>query len=84
MTDASGSVTHRHDYDPFGVTTETTSTGAVADPWRYAGQYFNVTTGIYKMGARYCQPDLVRWTQPDPSERGPTPTPTWAPTRSTW
>lgn len=39
----------------------------MVNPWRYAGQYEDTTTGLYKMGARYYQPELGRWTQPDPS-----------------
>jgi RHS repeat-associated protein len=66
MTDASGGVTHSYAYDPYGVTTETTSP-AVANPWRYTGQHQDVSTGLYKMGARYYQPELGRWTQPDQS-----------------
>jgi RHS repeat-associated protein len=49
------------------VTTEVTFAGAVANPWRYTGQYQDTTTGLYKMGARYYQPELGRWTQRDPS-----------------
>lgn len=55
-------------YDPYGVTTETKAALTnVFKPWRYAGQYQDVSTGLYKMGARYYQPELGRWTQPDPS-----------------
>jgi uncharacterized protein RhaS with RHS repeats len=57
LTDASGAVTHSYAYDPYGVTTETTSS-AVANPWRYTGQYQDLATGLYKMGARYYQPEL--------------------------
>jgi RHS repeat-associated protein len=39
----------------------------VFNPWRYTGQYQDTTTGLYKIGARYYQPELGRWTQPDPS-----------------
>jgi hypothetical protein len=49
VTDASGAVIHSYAYDPYGVTTETTSS-AVANPWRYTGQYQDVATGLYKMG----------------------------------
>ncbi len=66
LTDGSGAVTHSYSYDPYGVTTETTSS-AVANPWRYTGQYFDAATDLYKVGARYYQPDLGRWTQQDPS-----------------
>ncbi len=37
------------------------------NPWRYAGQYQDTSTGLYKMGARYYQPELGRWSQQDPS-----------------
>ena len=68
VTNANGGVTNSYTYDPFGVTTETKATLTnVANPWRYAGQYFDTTTAMYKMGARYYQPELGRWTQPDPS-----------------
>ncbi len=66
MTDSSGAVTHSYSYDPYGVTSETTSS-ALVNPWRYTGQYQDLSTGLYKMGARYYQPDLGRWTQRDPS-----------------
>ncbi len=68
VTSSSGSVTNSYTYDPFGVTTETKALLTnVFNPWRYAGQYQDTTTGLYKMGARYYQPELGRWTQPDPS-----------------
>jgi RHS repeat-associated protein len=35
-------------------------------PWRYTGQDLDVATGLYKMGGRYYQPELERWTQLDP------------------
>jgi RHS repeat-associated protein len=60
-------VSPSYTYDPYGVTTETTSSGAVANPWRYTGQYQDASTGLYKVGARYYQPELGRWTQQDPS-----------------
>ena len=68
VTDANGGVTNTYTYDPYGVTTETKAAGTnVSNPWRYAGQYQDVSTGLYKMGARYYQAELGRWTQPDPS-----------------
>jgi RHS repeat-associated protein len=68
VTSSSGSVTNSYTYDPFGVTTETKALLTnVFNPWRYTGQYQDTTTGLYKMGARYYQPELGRWTQRDPS-----------------
>jgi RHS repeat-associated protein len=60
-------VTNTYTYDPYGLTTKVTFAGAVANPWRYTGQYQDTTTGLYKIGARYYQAELGRWTQPDPS-----------------
>jgi RHS repeat-associated protein len=65
VTNDAGTVVNRYSYDPYGVTTETRYTGAKTNPWRYTGAYFDTTTGLYKMGARYYQPELGRWTQPD-------------------
>jgi RHS repeat-associated protein len=45
----------------------------VVNPWRYAGQYQDISTGLYKMGARYYQPELGRWTQRDPLQRAVNP-----------
>ncbi len=47
VTSASGSVTNSYTYDPFGVTTETKALLTnVFNPWRYAGQYQDTTTGL--------------------------------------
>ncbi|MFE1075846.1 RHS repeat-associated core domain-containing protein [Streptomyces sp. NPDC058783] len=43
-----------------------TPTEAVPQPYRYAGAYAD-PTGLYKVGHRYCDPALGRFTQPDPS-----------------
>ncbi len=68
VTSSSGSVTNSYTYDPFGVTTETKPLLTnVFNPWRYTGQYHDTATDLYKIGARYYQPELGRWTQPDPS-----------------
>lgn len=51
VTSSSGSVTNSYTYDPYGVTTETKATLTnVFNPWRYTGQYQDVSTGLYKMG----------------------------------
>ncbi len=67
VTSSSGSVTNSYTYDPFGVTTETKALLTnVFNPWRYTGQYQDVSTGLYKIGARYYQAELGRWSQLDP------------------
>ncbi|MGW6305174.1 hypothetical protein ACWFRQ_02295 [Streptomyces niveus] len=62
LTDASGNVlglvndagTHTYSYSPTG-TLRTTPAETVVQPYRYAGAYAD-PTGLYKMGARYCDP----------------------------
>ena len=44
----------------------TSSTGSVANPWRFAGGYFDSSTGLYKYGTRYYNPGFGRWSQQDP------------------
>ncbi|MFD5970962.1 RHS repeat-associated core domain-containing protein [Streptomyces sp. NPDC060311] len=43
-----------------------TPTEAVPQPYRYAGAYAD-PTGLYKVGHRYYDPTLGRFTQPDPT-----------------
>ncbi|MEJ1200443.1 RHS repeat-associated core domain-containing protein [Streptomyces sp. CCNWLW238] len=54
----------------------TTPAEAVPQPYRYTGAYAD-PTGLYKMGHRYYDPTLGRFTQPDPSgqETNPQPLP---------
>jgi RHS repeat-associated protein len=66
VTDPSGTAVNRYTYDPYGKTTETKLTGAVTNPWRYTGEHQDTQTGLYKIGHRYYQPELGRWTQGDP------------------
>ncbi|MGW1466572.1 RHS repeat-associated core domain-containing protein [Streptomyces sp. NPDC002308] len=63
--DQAGTRTHTYAYTPTG-TARTTPTETVPQPYRFAGAY-NDPTGLYKMGARYYDPTLGRFTQPDPS-----------------
>lgn len=65
LTDAAGTVTRRHVYnDPYGE--DVTSTGTTPSVYRFAGEYLDQETGLYKIGARYYDPTLGRWTQRDP------------------
>jgi RHS repeat-associated protein len=54
-------------YDPYGVTLIATGTLATTNPYRYATSYYDAATGLYKLGARYYNPSVGRFTQPDPS-----------------
>ncbi|WP_435812018.1 RHS repeat-associated core domain-containing protein [Streptomyces massasporeus] len=65
LVDDAGKRTHTYAYGPTGLPRGTT-TEAVPQPHRYAGTYLD-PTGLYKMGHRYYDPSLGRFTQPDPS-----------------
>ncbi|MGX1372234.1 RHS repeat-associated protein [Streptomyces canus] len=65
LVDDAGKRTHTYAYGPTGLPRGTT-TEAVPQPFRYSGSYLD-PTGLYKMGARYYDPQLGRFTQPDPS-----------------
>ncbi|MFE9181449.1 RHS repeat-associated core domain-containing protein [Streptomyces sp. NPDC007126] len=65
LVDDSGKRTHTYAYGPTGTPRGTTSE-AVPRPFRCAGAYAD-PTGLYKMGHRYYDPALGRFTQPDPS-----------------
>ncbi|MFF7849045.1 RHS repeat-associated core domain-containing protein [Streptomyces sp. NPDC007910] len=64
LVDEAGKRTHTYAYTPYGTSQNTTE--AFPQPYRYAGAYLG-PTGLYKMGARYYDPHLGRFTQPDPS-----------------
>jgi RHS repeat-associated protein len=65
LVDDAGKRTHTYAYAPTGLP-RTTPTEAVPQPHRYSGAYLD-PTGLYKMGHRYYDPSLGRFTQPDPS-----------------
>ena len=64
MVDSSGSVKNSYYYDPYGNSLNKSET--VSNPWQYASGYYDATTGLYKFGTRYYDPQLGRWTQKDP------------------
>ncbi len=64
LTNSSSSEVNAYDYDPYGNILNQT-TGA-ANPFQYAGGYFESSTGLVKFGTRYYNPSLGRWTQQDP------------------
>ena len=63
LTDGTGVVRDTYSYDAFGQTT--TANAPVANNLRFAGAYQD-TTGLYKIGQRYYDPSVGRWTQQDP------------------
>ena len=54
LADESGNVTDTYDYDAFGNLTN--STGNTANNYRYCGEQFDGTTGLYYLRARYMNP----------------------------
>lgn len=67
LTDSAGAVMATYSYSPYGEITS--STGSVTNPYRFGGSYgayTDVSTGLLKLGQRYYDPALGRWTQPDP------------------
>lgn len=67
MFNASGSYLGGYSYSPYGETRATsTNTLVTANIVRYTGGELD-SSGLYKLGARYYDPTLGRFTQPDPS-----------------
>ena len=60
---SAGTVLKSYDYDAFGE--EVNASASDANPFRYAGQYFDSETGTYYLRARYYSPALGRFTQQD-------------------
>lgn len=57
-----------YSYSPYGEARSTSTASAVtANTARYASGYYDATSGLYKLGARYYDPTLGRFTQVDPS-----------------
>jgi RHS repeat-associated protein len=56
-------VSDRYAYDPYGNVTA--SSGSVANPWQFAGGYYDASTGLTKFGDRYYESNSGRWTQAD-------------------
>ena len=64
VTDEQGNVIEQIAYAPYGQTV--TRLGASGAPPRFTGQRLDASTGLYYYQARYYDPQLGRFTQPDP------------------
>jgi len=65
LTDSSGTVVERYQYDPFGNITVTLD-GSTGNHYRFQDIYFDDETGFYFMRARSYIPTLGRFAQRDP------------------
>src|ERR1019366_194832 len=69
LTDSTGALVgnETYQYDPSGQLIHQPRTAALrTNAWRYAGGYYDVSTGLYKFGIRYYDAATGRWTQRDP------------------
>ena len=67
LTDSTGAVKNTYSYDPYGQILSRSET--VTNPWKFGGSYGAYTdssTGLIKIGCRYYDTGLGRWTQQDP------------------
>jgi RHS repeat-associated protein len=64
LTESTGAVTDRYDYDAFG--NPVSQTGTTANPYRYGGQQLDAVTGLYCLRARYYSPSTGRFLTRDP------------------
>jgi RHS repeat-associated protein len=68
LTDEAGDVMQQYGYDPYGRLRS--SFGSVDQPFRWNG-YYALNDFAYKVGARWYDASLGRWTQLDPSGADP-------------
>jgi RHS repeat-associated protein len=63
LVNGTGTVTKSYDYDAFGNEEDPSTTDA--NPFRYAGEYYDIETETYYLRARYYDPTLGRFTSED-------------------
>jgi len=64
ITDINGAKVQLNEYDPWGKVSRTE--GNVDPEKRFTGQILDPESGLYYYGARYYDPELVRFISPDP------------------
>jgi RHS repeat-associated protein len=64
ITDGAGATKATYQYDPYG--NEIATTGTVANPFLYAGQYRDAETSLYYLRARYYDPHTAQFMSRDP------------------
>ncbi len=68
LANASGVVTKSYKYDAFGVETDIDETDR--NPFRYCGEYFDLSSGKYYLRNRYYSPGIGRFITEDPAQDG--------------
>ncbi len=63
VTDINGNVAEYEDYTPYGSLR--THEGSLDSPHKFTGQRFDASTGLYYYHARYYDPQIGRFIQPD-------------------
>jgi RHS repeat-associated protein len=66
LTDQTGSLARSYAYEPFGQQASSSTGSGPESPIRFQNQYLDSETGLYKIGVRYYDPEIGRWTQKDP------------------
>lgn len=63
ITDETGAIAQLLEYSPYGLTSR--DEGAYNTNYRFTGKLFDTSTALYYYGARYYDPELGRFIQPD-------------------
>ena len=63
LSDSSGNTAETYAYDVFGTVN---TTGSIGNPYFFTGRRFDTETGLYYYRARYYDPAIGRFLQPDP------------------
>jgi len=68
LTDATGDIVERYDYNPFGacVATDVNGGGLVGNPYRFTGRRLDSETGLFYYRARYYSTEMGRFLSRDP------------------
>ncbi|WP_126580882.1 RHS repeat-associated core domain-containing protein [Tengunoibacter tsumagoiensis] len=66
MTNSAGQEVNAYKYDPYGNIVSQQEQSGLNNPWKYAGGYYDSSTGLTKFGIRYYDPTVGRWTQRTP------------------
>lgn len=69
VTDESGKITNKYNYDAYGLDTTLQKNQAAFsiedNPYKYSAQYYDPESGLYWLKARYYSPELMRFTSQD-------------------